>query len=54
LVDLAELLAAQTALDRARFAVVDAENRLVLALGNIRFQSGTFLQTFLPREEPSP
>lgn len=52
--NLTELLAAQTALDRARLAAVDAESRLVLALGNIRFQSGTFLQTFLPREEVSP
>jgi outer membrane protein TolC len=54
LAELAELLAAQSALDRARLAVVEAESRQVLALGNIRFQSGTFLQTFLPREERSP
>jgi outer membrane protein TolC len=54
LVDLSELLATQSALDRARLAAVEAESRLVLALGNIRFQSGTFLQTFLPREESSP
>ena len=54
LVELSELLATQTALDRARLDAVEAESRLMLALGNIRFQSGTFLQTFLPREEPSP
>ena len=54
LAELAELLVAQSALDRARLAAVEAESRLVLALGNIRFQSGTFLQTFLPREEHSP
>lgn len=54
LVDLGELLAAQTALDRARFAAVAAESRLILALGNIRLQSGTFLQSLLPREEIMP
>lgn len=54
LVELSELLSAQTALDRTRLDAVEAESRLVLALGNIRFQSGTFLQTFLPHEEPSP
>jgi outer membrane protein TolC len=54
LVELSELLTAQTALDRARLDAVEAEGRLLLALGNIRFQSGTFLQTFLSREEPSP
>lgn len=54
LAELAELLAAQSALDRARLAAVEAESRLVLALGNIRFQSGTFLQTYLPREERLP
>jgi outer membrane protein TolC len=54
LVELSELLATQTALDRARLDAVEAESRLMLALGNIRFQSGTFLQTFLSHEEPSP
>ena len=54
LVELSELLTAQTALDRARLDAVEAESRLMLALGNIRFQSGTFLQTFLSHEEPSP
>lgn len=54
LVELSELLTAQTALDRARLDAVEAESRLMLALGNIRFQSGTFLQTFLSHEEPLP
>lgn len=54
LAELADLLAAQAALDQTRFAAVEAESRLVLALGNIRFRSGTFLQTFLPVEENSP
>jgi outer membrane protein TolC len=54
LVELSELLTAQTALDRARLDAVEAESRLTLALGNIHFQSGTFLQTLLPNEEPSP
>lgn len=52
--DLADLLAAQAALDRARFDAVDAETRLVLALGNIHFQGGTFLSTLLPAEEGTP
>lgn len=51
LADLADLLAAQSALDRARFDAVGAESRHLLALGNIHFQAGSFLQTFLPGEE---
>lgn len=51
LTDLADLLAAQSALDRARFDAVGAESRLLLTLGNIQFQGGSFLQTFLPDEE---
>jgi len=51
LTDLADLLAAQSALDRARFDAIGAESRLLLALGNIQFQGGSFLQTFLPGEE---
>ncbi|HBT83054.1 MAG: hypothetical protein A2091_05730 [Desulfuromonadales bacterium GWD2_61_12] len=54
LVELAELLGAQSALDRARFAVVSAESRLLLARGNIRLQNGTFLTTILPGEEVAP
>jgi len=54
LVELTELLETQAALDRARLDAVEAESRLVFALGNIRLQSGTFLQTFLPAEELSP
>jgi len=50
LADLADLIAAQSALDRARFDVVGAESRHLLALGNIHFQAGCFLQTFLPGE----
>jgi outer membrane protein TolC len=51
LADLADLLAAQTALDRARYDAVNAEGRHLLALGNIQFQAGCFVQTFLPGEE---
>jgi len=51
LVELSELLATQTSLDRARLDTVEAESRLALALGNIRLQGGIFLQTFLPHEE---
>jgi outer membrane protein TolC len=53
LADLADLLAAQSALDRARHDAVGAESRRLLALGNIHFQSGRFLQVFLPGEEVS-
>jgi hypothetical protein len=52
LAELAELLAAQSPSTR-RSCCREAESRLVLAR-RIRFQSGTFLQTFLPREERSP
>jgi outer membrane protein TolC len=48
--DLAELLAAQAALDRARFAAVEAESNLLLALGNSLFQRGAFLATLAPAE----
>jgi outer membrane protein TolC len=54
LLDLADLLAAQSALDRARFDAVGAEGRHLLALGNIHFQAGRFLQAFLPGEEHRP
>lgn len=50
LLDLADLLAAQSALDRARFDAVGAETRHLQALGNIHFQAGRFLQAFLPGE----
>ncbi|MHB1398030.1 MAG: TolC family protein [Trichloromonadaceae bacterium] len=52
--ELAELLAAQAALDRARFGVVEGETRLLLGLGAIRFQSGQFVQSLLPAEEIQP
>lgn len=52
--DLAELLAAQAALDRASFGVVEGETRLLLALGAIRFQGGTFVKSLLPAEEIQP
>ncbi len=54
LAELADLLGAQSALDRARFAVVSAESRLLLARGNIRLQHGTFLTSILPGEEVAP
>lgn len=50
LLDLADLLAAQSALDRARFDAVGAETRHLLSLGNIHFQAGRFLQALLPGE----
>ncbi len=52
--DLAELLSAQSALDRARFDTVNTEAMLILALGNIRYQSGTFVKTLLQPEENNP
>ena len=52
--DLSELLAAQAALDRASLGVVEGESRLLLALGQIRFQSGDFVKTLLPAEEMHP
>ncbi len=48
--ELAELLAAQSALDHARFDAVSAASRHLLALGSIHFQAGSFLQAFLPGE----
>lgn len=53
LLDLADLLAAQSALDRARYDAAGADHRLLLALGNIHFQAGRFLQALLPGEELS-
>ncbi|MFO7983318.1 MAG: TolC family protein [Desulfuromonadales bacterium] len=49
--DLSDLLAVRAALDQARTDAVEAESRLILALGNIRFQKGVFLQTLLGYEE---
>ncbi|BCR03266.1 RND transporter [Desulfuromonas versatilis] len=54
LADLAELLSAQSSLDKARFDAVNAEAMLILALGNIRYQSGTFLNNLLHPEENNP
>lgn len=51
LVNQVDLLGAQSALDRARFDEVGADSQLLLALGNVRFQSGAFLKTYLPAEE---
>jgi len=51
LTDLVDLLAAQTALDRARFDANGAESRHLMALGAIHFQAGNFLQAFLHGEE---
>ena len=50
LTDLSDLLGTQSALDQARLDAVRAEAGLLMALGNIRFQNGTFLKTFLPDE----
>lgn len=51
LAELVDLLAAQSALDQARFDATFAESRHLLALGNIHFQAGRFVQTLLPGEE---
>ncbi len=51
LAELADLLAAQSALDRARYDAASAEARHLLALGNIQFQAGRFLASFLPDKE---
>lgn len=51
LTEIADLLSTYTALDRARFAVIEAENRYLLTLANIRFSSGSFIQTVLPLYE---
>lgn len=51
LAEAADLLAAQSALDRARFDAAGAESRFLLSLGNVQFQGGRFLATFLPDKE---
>ncbi len=51
---LVEMLAAQRALDQARFAALAAESRQVLALGNIRFQQGNFVSALLSEKENRP
>jgi outer membrane protein len=50
LASLSDLLGTQSALDQARLDAVRAEAGLLMALGNIRYQDGTFLKTFLPDE----
>lgn len=54
LADLADLLTAQSALDRARFDAAFAESRHLLALGTVQFQAGRFLAAFLPQKESLP
>lgn len=54
LAELADLLAAQSALDRARYDAAGAETRHLLALGTVQFQAGRFLATFLPDKETQP
>lgn len=51
LTDLADLLAAQSALDRARFDAVGAETRLLDSLAHVTFAQGRLLKTFLPSPE---
>jgi len=48
--DLSDLLGVQSALDRARADLVEAEAGLVMARGNIYFQGGGFLAQVLPGE----
>ena len=55
LTDLADVLAAQSALDRARFDAVAAETRLLAARAQVAFEQGLLLQTFLTvAEENKP
>ena len=51
--DLSDLLGVQSALDRARADLVEAEAGLVLARGNVYYQGGQFLSTLLPDEVES-
>lgn len=50
LANLSDLLGTQSALDQARLDAVRAESGLLMALGNVLYQNGTFLKTFLPDE----
>ncbi|MEJ2201178.1 MAG: TolC family protein, partial [Desulfuromonadaceae bacterium] len=52
--DLSTLLATQAALDRARLDLAQATSRHLLALGNVAFQNGTFLQTMVLAQENNP
>lgn len=54
LTDMADLLAAQTAVARIRLEAIQAEAQLIFYLAERHFQQGTFLQTFLPSEEMNP
>lgn len=54
LADLADLLATQSALAAARADVVGAATLRLLSLGNLAFQGGRFLTTYLPGEELHP
>lgn len=49
--DLSAMLATQEALDRARFELVQASSRHILALGNVAYQNGTFLQNMASLQE---
>ncbi len=49
--DLSAMLSTQEALDRSRFERVNASTRHLLALGNIAFQNGTFLQVVSSTQE---
>ncbi|MDW7646278.1 MAG: TolC family protein [Desulfuromonadales bacterium] len=51
LTDMADLLAAQTAVERTRLETIRAEAQLIFSLASRHFQQGTFLQTFLSSEE---
>lgn len=54
LADLADLLATQNALAAARADAVGAAALRLLSLGNVAFQGGRFLATYLPGEELHP
>ena len=54
LVDLTDLLAVQAALDRSRFDLTSAMADLILSLGRIHYEQGTFIEALLPAMEVQP
>jgi outer membrane protein TolC len=51
LADLTALLAVQAALDRSRFDLTAATTDLILSLGRIRYEQGTFVETLISPKE---
>ena len=54
LVNLTDLLAVQAALDRSRFDLTAATTDLILSLGRIHYEQGTFIEALLPDMEVQP